>query len=62
MVITVPVVVMRRFGPVQHGVCEVACGPDNRSCAHERGRLPREGEHSNVDEEAASHQCILPRY
>jgi hypothetical protein len=24
--------------------------------------LPREGEHSNVDEEAASHQCILPRY
>lgn len=55
MVGAVPVVVMCRIGPVQHCVCEVACSPDNRSRAHERGRLPREGEQEQADEEAATH-------
>jgi hypothetical protein len=62
MVGTVPVVVMRRLSPVQHGVFKVSCSPVNRSCAHERGRLPRKGEHNQADEEAASHRWILPWY
>lgn len=61
MVGAVPVVVMCRIGPVQHCVCEVASGPDNRSRAYERVRLPGNGEHNHEDEETATHLAMVPR-